>query len=141
MLDKNYITLTDALKIAEKYYDKKTLDHAIRVMNYVSANFAIPDRLKNDCRCLAIMHDLLEDTDYKPDSLPKNFKKALLLISKPEYMNYDDYCKNIHLNNYKDVGRCAWFVKLADIKDHLSLTEVLTQKLKDKYLSGLKYLL
>lgn len=141
MLDKNYVIMTEALKIAEKYYNKKTLDHAVRVMNYVSANPAIPDRIKNDCRCLAIMHDLLEDTDYDPSDLPKNFKKALLLISKPDDMPYVYYCKKIRGNANKDYGLCAWFVKLADIKDHLSLTETLTPKLKDKYLSGLRYLL
>lgn len=82
MLDKDYVILTDALRVAEKYYNQRTLDHAVRVMNYIYDNSAIPDRLKNDCEYLAVIHDLLEDTDYNPDGLPKNFKKALWPISK-----------------------------------------------------------
>lgn len=45
-LDKNYVVLDDALKIARQYYDDKTFEHAVRVMNFVSANSAIPDSLK-----------------------------------------------------------------------------------------------
>ena len=141
MLNRDYVILTDALRIAEKYYNQKTLDHAVRVMNYVYDNSAIPDRLRNNCACLAIMHDLLEDTEYDPSNLPKNFKKALVLITKPVDMSYEDYCRRIRNSTDKDYGLCAWFVKLADIKDHLSLTKTLTPKLKEKYLSGLRYLL
>lgn len=140
-LDKNYVVLDDALKIARQYYDDETFEHAVRVMNFVSANAAIPDSLKNDCRCLAIMHDLLEDTDYDPSGLPKNFKKALKLLTKPDEANYDDYCEKIHYLNFKRYGLCAWFVKLADIKDHLSQVDTLTPRLKEKYLSGMRYLL
>ena len=75
-LDKNYVVLGDALKIARQYYDDKTFEHAVHVMNFVSANAAIPDSLKNDCRCLAIMHALLEDTDYDPSGLPKKFQES-----------------------------------------------------------------
>lgn len=140
-LDKNYIIFDDALKIARQYYDDKTFEHAVRVMNYVSANSAIPDNMKNDCRCLAIMHDLLEDTDYDPSDLPKNFKKALKLLTKSDEVNYNNYCEKIHYLNFKKYGLCTWFVKLADMKDHLSQVETLTPRLKEKYLSGLRYLL
>lgn len=34
-LDKNHVVLDDALKIARQYYDDKTLEHAVRVMNLV----------------------------------------------------------------------------------------------------------
>ena len=54
---------------------------------------------------------------------------------------YEDYCRRIRNSADKDYGLCAWFVKLADIKDHLSLTKTLTPKPKEKYLSGLRYLL
>ena len=87
------------------------------------------------------MHDLLEDTDYDPSNLPKNFKKALKLLTKPDEVNYNDYCEKIHYLNFKRYGLCAWFVKLADMKDHLSQVDTLTPRLKEKYLSGLRYLL
>lgn len=140
-LDKNYIGLEEALNTARNYYDKKTFDHAVRVMKYVSANSAIPEKYKHDCICLALMHDLLEDTEYDPSDLPKNFRKALELLTKPDDMNYNDYCWRLHYYTYKNYGKCAWFVKLADMKDHLSLTDTLTPYLKEKYLNGLRYLL
>ena len=56
-------------------------------------------------------------------------------------MGYDEYCDIIKLSAKPDWGKCAWFVKLADMKDHLSQVETLTPRLKEKYLSGLRYLL
>ena len=38
-------------------------------------------------------------------------------------------------------GSIAYWVKLADMKDHLTLTDTLTEKLKEKYLRGLAILL
>ena len=35
----------------------------------------------------------------------------------------------------------AWWVKLADIKDHLAQTDTLTERLRDKYVGALPYLL
>lgn len=140
-LDANYMLLDEALKLAKKYYDKETLAHARRVLHYVMNDRAIPLRYIGDCRCLAIMHDIVEDTDYTPVGLPKNFTKALDLLTKPKDMSYDDYCKRINDAKNTAYGRCAYWVKLADIKDHLSLTSTLTPRLKEKYLSGLKYLL
>lgn len=141
-LDKNYMILEDALRIAVKYYDKKTLTHAKHVLfNIETDRDIIPDRIYNDCICLAVMHDLLEDTDYDPKDLPPNFKKALELITKPDDLTYDEYCLKIHNRAKQDYGLCAWFVKLADMKDHLSQVDTLTPRLKEKYLSGLRYLL
>ena len=114
-LDKNYMMLDSALKIANAYYDKKTLAHAKRVLYF--------------------------DTDYDPKNLPPNFKKTLELITKPDDLTYDEYCLRIHNRAKQDYGLCAWFVKLADIKDHLSQVDTLTPRLKEKYLSGLRYLL
>lgn len=140
-LDKNYVVLDDALKIAAKYYNKKTLVHAKRVLYFIMDSKTIPARIKTDCYCLAVMHDLLEDTDYDPKDLPPNFKKALELITKPEDLSYDEYCLKIHNRAKQDYGLCAWFVKLADMKDHLSQIDTLTSRLKEKYLRGLRYLL
>ena len=141
-LDKNYMVLTDALFCAAKYYNDKDLAHAKRVLFNIEVNRdIIPERIFNDCCCLSVMHDLLEDTEYDPSELPPNFKKALELITKPDDLTYDEYCLKIHNRAKQDYGLCAWFVKLADMKDHLSQVDTLTPKLKEKYLSGLRYLL
>lgn len=140
-LDINIDRIKEAAKIAGKYYDNKTFNHVVRVVDYVVKNPAIPIYLQEDCVCLAYMHDLLEDTNYDPKDLPLYFRKALEKISKPKNMNYDEYCQLIHDSTDTDWGKCAWFVKLADIKDHLSQVDTLTPRLKEKYLSGLRYLL
>ena len=54
--------ITYAYQEAEKFYDKETYNHAVRVANYVMTNDMIPDDMRETCVALAIMHDLLEDT-------------------------------------------------------------------------------
>lgn len=65
----------------------------------------------------------------------------LLLTHDKENMSYDEYCKRIKDSVNTPAGKLAWFVKIADMKDHLNKTDTLTDKLKEKYLSGLRYLL
>ena len=141
-LDRESIKISTALKLAKEYYSKDGYDHAIRVAGYVAENMSIPLEYRDDCVCLAIMHDLIEDTDFKLASYyPENFSKALLLLTKPKEMSYVDYCKNLRCVDYLNYRMCAYWVKLADMKDHLSLKDTLTDKLKQKYLEGLAELL
>lgn len=128
-----------ALKMAKKYYDSDTYDHAIRVAAYIADNNMIPDDKMDDCISLAIMHDLIEDTSYKYSDVPISLKYGMENITKNKEDSYIDYIKNIVNERY----RCpeAYWVKLADIKDHLAQTETLTDTLKEKYLEALPYLL
>lgn len=140
-LDREPVKVSYALRVAKEYYDKSTYDHAIRVAQFVADNRMIPGECIEECIALAIMHDLKEDTLYKGDELPKNFEEALELLTKPQNMSYVDYLQDIKDNTNTSSGECAWWVKIADIKDHLSQTETLTDKLKEKYLAALPYLL
>ena len=131
-----------ALKTAKKHYAQKTYDHAIRVTNYIADNPIIPDEKMEVCIALAIMHDLIEDTDYNGDSLGDQyeyFKECLKLITKPKDMNYITYIKRIR--ECIDTMPEVYWVKMADMKDHLSQAETLTENLKTKYLNALPYLL
>lgn len=139
-LDENPVKISDALRIAKKHYPQDKLNHAIRVAIYVAENRFIPYHLRDECVALAIMHDLLEDTEFNPGGLPENFQSALLILTKPSELTYDEYCTRFKQHDTNDY-LCAYWVKLADMKDHLSLTDTLTDKLKEKYLSGLRYLL
>ncbi len=56
-------------------------------------------------------------------------------------MSYTEYCKRIDLATSTYTGKPAYYVKFADIKEHLYLTDTLTNRLKEKYLNGLRYLL
>lgn len=140
-LDFKPMTISVALDLARQYYDEKTYAHVLRVAGYVVDNKAIPADFRDECVCLAIMHDLLEDTDYKPYDIPENFKIALELLTKPKEMSYKEYCQNLQCGRGTGPRICAYFVKLADMKDHLNLKDTLTDKLKNKYLEGLAILL
>ena len=141
-LDKEPMKVSDAMRIAKKFYSKEGYDHAMRVAGYVAENMSIPYEYRDECVCLAIMHDLIEDTEYETHSyLPENFRKALLLLTKPEGMSYVDYCKKLRCTDSTHYSLCAYWVKLADMKDHLCLKETLTDRLKEKYLAGLAELL
>lgn len=134
-----------ALRMAKKYYKPETYNHAIRVANYVAENKMIPEERMDECIALAIMHDLIEDTLYNlwigaEDEIGKHFCDLLRLITyDKDTVYYVDYIKNI--NEKSDEYPEAYWVKLADMKDHLAQTETLTDKLKEKYLAALPYLL
>lgn len=142
LLEESGLTPSSVFVTARRYYSKKNFDHAIRVTNYVTENAVIPEELRNSCIALALAHDLWEDTNCPLDEFgDKKFSKALSLLTKPKDQPYVEYIKNIKEHCTEDWGLCAWYVKLADMKDHLMQTETLTDKLKEKYLSALPYLL
>ncbi len=129
-----------ALRTAKKYYDLKTYNHALRVAGYVADNDIIPDDKMDLCISLAIMHDLVEDTCYSEyNMIPIELSTGLENITRKRNEKYIDYIKNIVINK-KECPEAYW-VKLADIKDHLCLKDTLTEKLKEKYLEALRYLL
>lgn len=129
-----------ALRMAKQYYDSNTYKHVLRVAAYVADNKMIPDRDMDNCISLAIMHDLTEDTCYEEfNTVPLVLQHGMKNITKRRDEDYVDYIKNIVSN--KDVCPEAYWVKLADMKDHLTQTDTLTDKLKEKYLATLPYLL
>lgn len=137
-----------AFDFARKFYDEKTYQHAMRVAGYVSQNYAIPDVLVSDCVALAIMHDLLEDTKFKIHNTKlcteeySQFVIALKLLTKEKDESYKEYCECLSSNYCTTTAHlCAYFVKLADMKDHLNLKDTLTDRLKNKYIEGLAILL
>lgn len=138
--------IEDAIKVARKYYDESTYYHAMRVAGYVVNDNLIPKDKMERCVALAIMHDLQEDTefDYQRDSANNAYdaytKRCLELLTRDkEKTSYEDYLNNIK-KNYNSYPEAYW-VKMADMKDHLSETETLTERLKEKYLEALPYLL
>ncbi len=140
-----------ALRMAKQYYEPKTYDHALRVATYVADNSLIPSDKMDDCIALGIMHDLIEDTEYakrakndlyNPESgltKDKHFFNCLTFLTKEHGEDYIEYIKKIREVS-DDMPEVYW-VKLADMKDHLAQTETLTEKLRDKYLAALPYLL
>lgn len=140
-LDKEQMKVANALTIAKEYYDEATYNHAIRVMQYVADNSLISYEYKDECVALAVMHDLLEDTEYTGSGLPDRFYKALQLLTRKKDQTYTEYIKNIKDTGYTNWRMCAYWVKLADIKDHLAQIETLTDSLKERYIKALTILL
>lgn len=138
--------ITDAIKVARKYYNDRTYYHAMRVMAHVVNDNSIPKEKMERCIVLAIMHDLQEDTgfDYLKDSSEDLYdsytEECLKILTRDkENVSYEDYLSNIK-SNYNSYPEAYW-VKMADMKDHLSETETLTDELKEKYLKALPCLL
>lgn len=141
MLDREPMKVSKAMELAAKYYNEETYAHAMRVAGYVAQNMTIPQEYRDECVALAICHDLIEDTECSILCFPDNFKEALKLLTKPKEQDYVEYCKRLRPTRGTNYQNCAYWVKLADMKDHLSLTETLTEKRKEKYLAGLAVLL
>ena len=133
-----------AIQHAKHYHNEKEYAHAARVAAYVAEMEIIPKEYKDFCIALAFMHDILEDTKFSIVDIRDyydSFKAALKLLTRNKETSYVDYIKQIKSKTHIPYGQCAYYVKLADMKDHLSQTETLTDKLKEKYLEGLAYLL
>lgn len=140
-MDREPMKVSKAMEIASRYYDRQTYDHALRVASYVAQNMTIPYEYRDECVALAICHDLIEDTSCSLVGFPDNFRESLKLLTKPKDMDYVEYCKRLHPSQGAHYQNCAYYVKLADMKDHLTLTDTLTDRLKEKYLAGLAVLL
>ena len=139
-----------ALKMAKEYYNADTYEHALRVASYVAENLMIPENKLINCIALAIMHDLIEDTEYSKRArndlynstgpvYNEYFFSCLMLLTRTDAESYIDYIKKIKASASKMPE--AYWVKLADMKDHFTEKETLTDALKEKYLNALPYLL
>ena len=126
-----------AMEFATKYYSLEGLAHACRVAAFVAENPLIPTVHVERCFALALMHDLIEDTEFKLEQVrdPQLREQLWLLTHDKEAVDYITYIKSI------PKGTPAYWVKIADIKDHLSLSATLTDKLKAKYCEALTVLL
>ena len=134
--------LRDGLSISEEakhYYQPETYDHAVRVAGYIRDNPLIPDALREICTALALMHDLLEDTEYQGDVGDDRLRRGLHILTRPVGMEYITYIRRIRESAARQPE--VYWVKLADMKDHLAQTETLTDRLKEKYIKALPYLL
>lgn len=139
--------VTSAIKVARNFYDEKTYYHVMRVAGYVLNDNLIPEDKMDKCVALAIMHDLLEDSDfdYEQNFEEKfhyfncHFKECLDLLTLFKEQTYGEYIQKIK-DNYNSYPEAYW-VKLSDIRDHLGQTETLTDKLRQKYYDALPILL
>lgn len=139
--------VVNAINVARKFYDEVTYYHAMRVAGYVISDNLIPEDKVEVCVALAIMHDLIEDTNFnyeidfrnKFDYYSCAFEECLKLLTKDKEKTYEEYLQEIK-DNYISYPEAYW-VKLSDIKDHLEQKSTLTDELKKKYYDALPILL
>lgn len=134
--------------LCSKHYGSElseTFQHSLRVARFASENPLLTDEEERETAYLiGLCHDLIEDTKCtfreitEATGLDEDFVRYVLdALTKRRHEIYGEYilrlreCKSKH----------AYIVKLADMKDHLSETDTLTEELKEKYLHALPLLL
>lgn len=135
--------LITAIIIADEYLDGENYEHAIRVMKYVKENKLINYSQLDKYCAVALLHDVLEDTDLTLNDLTglnvsSDVCRAVELLTRND-IPYRVYIENIA--NEKIDNNIAYYVKLADIKDHLTLKETLKPELKERYTEALRILI
>lgn len=135
----NYNSLIKVMDLAQKYYPKNKLKHAIRVAGFACADAQTRTNVNSlSAFIVGIAHDLLEDTECSHEELEqaigKNLMSSVIILTKSDNITYEDYITEVKLSN----DPLAILVKKADIKDHFSQEETLTKKLIEKYLPHIK---
>ena len=133
--------LIKIFNLSVKYYSKKKINHAIRVAEYAAIR-AEENRLDSiRAYMIGLAHDSLEDTECPKEELiaaigETNYN-SVVLLTKSNDQKYEDYIRKIveSKDNY------AFIVKQADMKDHMTLSNNLTEKLLNKYVPVLHYFL
>lgn len=140
------MTNTGMFELCYLYYDEKTMEHAKRVANEAQSLcklFKLPYSRDNFVYQLGLAHDLYEDTTIKQGAwFDNDFEENLQLLTKEKDVDYNDYIAKIRemaASNFKYMP--AYIVKLADMHDHFAQVDTLTDKLKNKYMAAMPYLI
>ena len=140
---KRVVDFEAALNLSTKYYSANQLSHALQVAEYAveSNRFLADEQDREKLWKLGLLHDILEDTSCPEKALQlvlTEFEfRTIKLLTHDKKQEYREYILDIaESSNFY-----ALAVKRADMKDHLSKEATLTDYLKDKYYSVIKYLL
>lgn len=113
------------------------IEHCLSVMNRMPKS-------DPEIRAAAVLHDLIEDTDWSFDDLRKEgFSERVIetvrMLTHDHTVSYDDYIRKIRTND--DARR----IKLADLEDNSNITRLKGLRAKDfarleKYCKAYVYL-
>lgn len=144
---RNYTAVKNAYNLNARVQGSKLdkggnpqVEHSIRVASV----FNTPE-----VQTIALLHDVLEDSDYTALDLVKSFgfddttaASVELLTFRPEYYNYTDYIHSIYTHRISFPE--AFYVKVADIGDNMSRNRLALlptkerRRLIDKYENALR---
>ncbi len=134
----------EILNFAKKYYSDKKFNHACRVASYATSDYLLPQNIKYSLWKVALLHDIIEDTACTEEDLKKSnlldeleYQAVVLLTHHKEDCSYEEYIIKL----VESINPYVLPVKRADMKDHLMLADILTDKQKNKYYSTVKYIL
>ena len=142
----NYQRISSVLRLCASAYKLETYMHCLRVAEYAANNVVVKDN-EDSCETayiLGLCHDLLEDTEVTLEHISEAtgyslgfLENVLGALTKQSDELYVDYIQRVKSNS----SFYTYVVKLADMKDHLTQVNTLTDKLKEKYWKALPYLL
>ena len=142
----NYQRISSVLRLCASAYKLETYMHYLRVAEYAANNVVVKDDEDNreTAYILGLCHDLLEDTEVTLEHISEAtgyslgfLGNVLGALTKQSGESYVDYIQRVKSNS----SFYTYVVKLADMKDHLTQVNTLTDKLKEKYWKALPYLL
>jgi len=137
-----------AKKLAKQYHQGQTYNgktyynaHLIPVMQL--AEIISPEDLKEKVVLVAILHDILEDTNCDPECIKKAFGtevlESVLFLTKKAKIGYNKYFKDISNNKIakivKTADRLVNIYHLKDVKDQQQ-----KEKLIKKYEEQITYI-
>lgn len=133
--------LLDIIHVCHERYSSKVWEHALRVASIVQMDTTyafLSEEQQRFVKALAYAHDLLEDTQVELNVFTDiihneyellDFQTDLVLLTHTGHDSYYDYVSQIVASK----RAFPILIKKADMKDHLSLKETLTERLKRKY--------
>ena len=142
----NYQRISSVLRLCASAYKLETYMHCLRVAEYAANNVVVKDDedSRETAYILGLCHDLLEDTEVTLEHISEAtgyslgfLGNVLGALTKQSGESYVDYIQRVKSNS----SFYTYVVKLADMKDHLTQVNTLTDKLKEKYWKALPYLL
>lgn len=140
-MEHNFEQLIKIFNLSVKYYSKKKIGHATRVAEYAAIKAEEIHLDSTRAYKIGLAHDLLENTKCPKEELiaaigETNYN-SVVLLTKSNDQEYEDYIRKI----VESKDSYAFIVKQADMKDHMTLSNNLTEKLLNKYGSVLHYFL
>lgn len=140
-MEYNFEQLIKIFSLSVKYYSKKKINHATRVAEYAAIKAEEIHLNSTRAYMIGLAHDLLEDTECPEEELiaaigETNYN-SVVLLTKSKDQKYENYIRKI----VESKDSYAFIVKQADMKDHMTLSNNLTEKLLNKYVPVLHYFL
>ena len=128
-------------KYSEDYYNNHILEvEAALAEDLTFCMMSVEDQLIT--RCIALGHDLLEDTDATEEEMrqyvAEEVVEGIKILTKPKGMPYLDYIRRV----IECGDERVIMVKRADMHDHvIKKRATLTPRLKEKYYEAIPYLI